>query len=379
MNKMIIPFCRPFVAGTEVSYIQEALSLVQNGEAGMFSRRCETILKQLTQAFDVLLTHSCTNALELAATLVDISPGDEVILPSFTFSSTANAFALRGAKIVFVDVRPDTLNINEAVIESAITTKTRVIVPVHYAGVGCAMHEIMTIADQYNLLVVEDAAQCIGAEYKGRALGAIGHMGAYSFHSTKNLSCGEGGALLVNDERFQQRAEILHDKGTNRAQYRAGHVRQYEWVDLGMSAPPTELQAACLLAQLENLDLITKQRLAIWRNYARVLMPLSRLGAFRLLAPPPECNHNGHIFALIFNSSEQRDKAQHALAQQGIQTALHYQPLHLSPAGKKIGVSRGKMTVSESIPSHMLRLPIWPGMPLNTCERIAGVLHETLA
>jgi dTDP-4-amino-4,6-dideoxygalactose transaminase len=378
MNEFLVPFNRPYLAGGEMGYLQQALEAPLSVGVNSFAFRCAAKLRLLTQTHSVLLTHSCTNALELAAVLANIQPGDEVIIPSFTFTSTANAFVLRGARIVFVDIRPDTLNMNEDAIEAAITQKTRVIIPVHYAGVACDMDRIMAIATEYKLLVVEDAAQSVGAMYKGRALGSIGHLGAYSFHATKNLSCGEGGALVINDSTLQERAEVLHDKGTNRAKFRAGHVRQYEWIDFGMSAPPSELQAACLLAQLEKQDFITQQRIELWRDYSRRLEPLSEQGRLRLLEPPQECSHNGHIFAAIFNTPDQRDNAQHALAQEGIQTALHYQPLHLSPAGKRIGVAKGSMAVSESTPSRLLRLPIWPGMPTNTCERVAQTLQRAL-
>lgn len=378
MSETIVPFNHPYVAGNEASYIQEALSSALGGDSKAFISRCELLLKKSTQSNDVLLTHSCTNALELAAMLVDIQPDDEVIIPSFTFTSTANAFALRGAKIIFVDIRANTLNIDECAIEAAISEKTKVIVPVHYAGVSCDMTKIMAMAEQHGVLVVEDAAQGVGAEYRGKSLGSIGHLGAYSFHATKNLSCGEGGALLINDSRLQERAQILHDKGTNRAMYRAGHVRQYEWVDFGMSAPPSELQAACLLAQLQKLDVITRQRVHLWHQYNQLLSPLAKLGLLRLLEPPAECAHNGHIFAVICNNSEQRDNAQRLLAQEGIQTALHYQPLHLSPAGRRIGIARGSMIESESISSRLMRLPIWPGMPADTCGRVADILKAAL-
>ncbi|MBQ0753321.1 MAG: dTDP-4-amino-4,6-dideoxygalactose transaminase [Gammaproteobacteria bacterium] len=378
MNEFIVPFNQPYLAGSEMDYLQQALEAPLSVGGASFAFRCAAKLKLVTQAHSVLLTHSCTNALELAAMLANIQPGDEVIIPSFTFTSTANAFVLRGARIVFVDIRPDTLNMNEDAIEAAITPKTRVIIPVHYAGIACNMDRIMAIAAEHKLLVVEDAAQSVGATYNGRPLGTLGHLGTYSFHATKNLSCGEGGALLVNDKTLLERAEILHDKGTNRAQFRAGNVRQYEWVDVGMSAPPSELQAACLLAQLERLGLITQQRVALWQHYDYLLGPLSTSGKLRVLLPPSECNHNGHIFAVIFNTSEQRDKAQQALAKEGIQAALHYQPLHLSPEGRRVGTARGSMVESESLPSRLLRLPIWPGMPASTCERVVEILRATL-
>src|SRR5690554_1336433 len=368
-----IPFNRPHLTGHEQSYISEVLASGQSSAGGVFSQRCEDWLQKSTGSPRVLLTHSCTNALEMAAVLAGIRPGDEVIMPSFTFTSTANAFLLRGAVPVFVDIRPDTLNIDETLIEAAITPRTRAIVPVHYAGVACEMDSILEIAKRHDLLVIEDAAQCLGASYKGSPLGTLGDFGCYSFHASKNISSGEGGALLINQERYINRAEIIHDKGTSRAQFRAGKVRQYDWLDVGMSAPPSELQAAFLLAQLEGSHAINAARLSLWERYMQRLAGIADEHMV-LPNPPVECSHNAHIFALLFDTPERRDQAQQALAQADIQAALHYQPLHLAPAGKNLGRCHGAMTISETLPQRLLRLPLWPGMTDQQIGRITDIL-----
>lgn len=378
MNPDVIPFSRSWLGGQEQRYINEVLTSGQVGAGGQFTQLCEQWLEQYTGSHRVLLTASCTNALELSAMLIGINPGDEVIVPSFTFTSTANAFALRGAKIVFVDIRPDTLNIDEQAIAAAITPQTRAIVPVHYAGTSCDMDSIMNIARRHGLYVIEDAAQGLGASYSQRPLGTSGHLGCYSFHASKNISCGEGGALLINDQSLIERAQILHDKGTTRAQFRAGRVRQYDWVDYGMSAPPSELQAGYLLAQLEHEKYITEQRLHLWELYQKALAPLVAAGQLQQLRPPIECAHNAHIFAVLFNSHEARNNAQQHLAGAGIQTALHYQPLHRSIAGRELGRPHGNMENSESLPDRLLRLPLWPGMPSDTIPRTAEALHQML-
>lgn len=372
MTVSAIPFSRLWLTGREQLYLNEVLASGQTCAGGEFSRRCESWLEQLSGSARVLLTASCTNALELSAVLAGISPGDEVIMPSFTFTSTANAFVLRGAVPVFVDIRPDTLNIDETLIEAAITDRTRAIVPVHYAGVACEMDTILDIARRYGLLVIEDAAQGVGASYKGRPLGSLGHLGCYSFHMTKNISCGEGGALLINDPALIERAEILHDKGTTRAQFRAGKIRQYSWVDLGLSAPPSELQAACLLAQLEGCDHITRARRDIWQRYA------SRLGdlapALSLPVVPADCQHNGHIFAVQFSTVADREHAAASLLQSGIGSAIHYEPLHRSSAGRRYGRSAAVMPVSDDAPYRLLRLPIYPGLAADAPVRVADAL-----
>lgn len=366
-----VPFQRPWLSGREQHYIHQALQQSSLAAGGYFSQRCEQWLENHTGACRALLTASCSNALEISAVLINLQPGDEVILPSFTFTSTANAFVLRGAVPVFVDIRSDTLNIDESLIEAAITEKTRAIVPVHYAGAGCDMDVIMAIASKYNLWVIEDAAQCIGATWKGRPLGSIGHLGCYSFHATKNLGCGEGGALLVNTPELLGRAEIVHDKGTTRARFRAGKIRQYDWVDIGMSAPPSELQAAFLLAQLEHIDWVTQARCSLWAKYQAQLAPLSSL---QITTPPETAGQNGHIFWILLTSAQQRTRAQEMLAAHGIQTALHYRPLHLAPAAQQYGKAYGALPNSSSLPGQLLRLPIWPELPPGLPELIKDIL-----
>lgn len=372
MTAPAIPFSSLWLTGHEQRYLNEVLASGHTSAGGAFTRRCERWLEQHSGSARVLLTASCTNALELSAVLAGIAPGDEVIMPSFTFTSTANAFVLRGAIPVFVDIRPDTLNIDETLIEAAITERTRAIVPVHYAGVACEMDHILDIARRHGLLVIEDAAQAVGASYKGRPLGSLGHIGCYSFHMTKNISCGEGGALLINDPALIERAEILHDKGTTRAQFRAGKIRQYSWVDLGMSAPPSELQAACLLAQLEGCDNITLARQDIWRRYAERLADL--LPAVTLPVAPADCQHNGHIFAVRFATVADREQAAASLQQDGIGSAIHYEPLHRSSAGRRYGRCAAAMPVSDDLPYRLLRLPIYPGLATDVPARVAGIL-----
>lgn len=372
-----IPFHRTYVSGREQQNISNAISSGHTCAGGEFSRLCEAYLEKNTGARKALLTNSCTSALEIAALTLDIDPGDEVIMPTFTFTSTATAFVNRGAIPVFVDIRADTLNINQNRIEAAITPRTKAIVPVHYAGVAADMDTIMKIASAYKLWVVEDAAQAVEARYNNRPLGTIGHLGCYSFHMTKNISCGEGGALLVNDDRLPERAEVIHDKGTNRAMFRAGAVTHYEWVDIAHSAPPSELQAAFLLAQLEAAKTITKARLELWHRYRSLLTPLERHG-LSIPCPPKECDHNAHIFPLVFANQQIRDRARKRLAEAGIDTALHYRPLHQSPAGKRLARTSGDMAVSEALPDRLLRLPLWPGLPERTCDVVAEQLEKAL-
>ena len=364
------------MTGQEQRYLAEALSKEHTASGTTFIARCEQWLENSTGTRRALLTHSCTNALEMAAVLLDLQPGDEVIMPSFTFTSTANAFALRGAVPVFVDIRSDTLNLDETLIEQAITPKTRAIAPVHYAGVACEMDTIMDIAKLHNLIVVEDAAQCLDSTYKDRPVGTIGDLGTFSFHSSKNIQCGEGGALLINNENFAERAEILHDKGTTRAQFRAGKIRQYSWVDLGMSAPPSELQAAFLLAQLEASTDITQHRIAHWQSYYKALENTERIGALKRPVQLPDCKHNGHIFATVHPSTEQRDQLATHLNANGIATAMHYEPLHLSKAGKKFGRPAGDLPNSQDLPFRLLRYPLWYGLPEKTPLNVAQLIED---
>ncbi|MDF1637859.1 dTDP-4-amino-4,6-dideoxygalactose transaminase [Alcanivorax jadensis] len=374
----IVLFNQPYQTGKEQEYIQQALACGHTASAGPFTAQCENWLERHTGSHRVLLTHSCTNALEMAAVLLNIQPGDEVIMPSFTFTSTANAFVLRGATPVFVDIRADTLNIDETLIEQAITAKTRAIVPVHYAGAACEMDTIIAIAQKHNLAVVEDAAQCLGSTYKGQALGSIGHLGTYSFHASKNIQCGEGGALLINDEDLIERAEILHDKGTTRAQFRAGKIRQYSWVDLGMSAPPSELQAAFLLAQLEASQDINLRRRDHWKRYHDSLEGAEQTGMLKRPKPSPHGTHNAHIFALTFPSKQQRHEAAEHLKSHGIATAIHYEPLHLSKAGKKWGGASGALQNSKCLPQRLLRLPLWHDLPDSIPEAASRLITNLM-
>ncbi|MHB0977134.1 MAG: dTDP-4-amino-4,6-dideoxygalactose transaminase [Candidatus Aquicultorales bacterium] len=359
---MRVPFNKPYVTGKELEYVAQAYGSGHLSGDGQFTERCQAWLNQKIGCASSLLTHSCTGALEMAAMLADIKPGDEVIMPSFTFVSTANAFALRGAVPVFVDIRPDTLNIDESLIEAAITEKTKAIVPVHYAGVGCEMDTIIAIAEENGLLVIEDAAQGIMADYKGRPLGSIGHMAAFSFHETKNLSSGEGGALLINDWRYAERAEIIREKGTNRSQFFRGQVDKYTWVDLGSSYLPSEIVAAFLWAQMEMADYITERRLGIWNRYHESLAFLEDAGEFRRPVLPAECEHNGHIYYLILPNGGRRTEFIAQLKKKGIGTVFHYVPLHSAPAGKLNGRCHGTLPVTNDISDRLVRLPLWIGV-----------------
>ncbi|EGQ8108409.1 dTDP-4-amino-4,6-dideoxygalactose transaminase [Vibrio parahaemolyticus] len=359
----MIPFNKPAVVGTETAFIQQALSSGKLSGDGDFGQQCQRWFEKQTGCIKALLTPSCTHALELAALLIDVQPGDEVIMPSYTFVSTANAFALRGAKIVFVDIRPDTMNIDETKIEAAITEKTVAIVPVHYAGVACEMDTIMSIADKYQLIVIEDAAQGVMSTYKGKALGAIGHLGAYSFHETKNYtSGGEGGLLLISDQSFVERAEIVREKGTNRSLFFRGMVDKYTWVDLGSSLLPSEIQAAYLWGQLEDAERINQRRLQIWRTYLDELTPLATKHNIEVPTVPFECQHNAHMFYLKLRNLEQRSKFIEMLRDEGVMSVFHYIPLHSSPAGQEFGrfASSDNYTTQES--ERLVRLPLFFNM-----------------
>jgi dTDP-4-amino-4,6-dideoxygalactose transaminase len=362
MNVNNIPFNKPYMTGRELWHIAQAHTNGHLSGDGVFTKKCHSWLEARTGARRVLLTHSCTAALEMAAILANIQPGDEVIMPSYTFVSTANAFVLRGGIPVFVDIRPDTLNIDETLIESAITPRTKAIVPVHYAGVACEMDTIMDIANRHNLLVIEDAAQGIMSTYKGRALGAIGHLGCYSFHETKNIISGEGGALLINDEQFVERAEIIREKGTNRSSFFRGQVDKYTWVDVGSSYLPGEIIAAFLWAQMEEAETITQERLQIWQQYHDVLAPLEALGKLRRPLIPADCQHNAHMYYILLNSLEKRTQLISELKKQEVNAVFHYVPLHSSPAGRKFGQVNGTMTHTENLADRLLRLPLWVGL-----------------
>lgn len=373
---MTIPFNRPYMTGKELWNIAQAHAKGHLAGDGVFSRQCQQWLEDRTGTRKALLTNSCTAALEMAAILANIGPGDEVIMPSYTFVSTANAFALRGATPVFVDIRPDTLNMNEQIVETAITDRTRAIVPVHYAGVGCEMTTIMTIADAHRLIVVEDAAQGIMASYRSRALGSIGHLGALSFHETKNIISGEGGALLVNDSALTERAEIIWEKGTNRRKFFRGEVDKYTWVDIGSSFLPSELVAAFLMAQMDEADAITARRLQLWREYHEGFEELETSGLLRRPMVPPECKHNAHMYYILLPDRSIRDQLIRQLRAVDVHSVFHYVPLHSSPMGRRIGRTAGTLPVTENVAERLLRLPLWIGCECAT--KVVGTVRKAL-
>ncbi|WP_404827606.1 dTDP-4-amino-4,6-dideoxygalactose transaminase [Delftia acidovorans] len=370
---MNIPFNKPYMTGKELWYIAQAHAHGHLAGDGKFTKNCSQWLIQRTGAEKALLTHSCTAALEMAALLANLGPGDEVIMPSYTFVSTANAFVLRGAVPVFVDIRPDTLNIDENLIEAAITPKTRAIVPVHYAGVACEMDTIMDIARRHDLIVIEDAAQGIMSTYKGRPLGSIGHMSCLSFHETKNIISGEGGALLLNDLDFVQRAEIIREKGTNRSQFFRGQVDKYTWCDIGSSFLPGELISAFLWAQMEAADEITQNRLSLWNTYHHAFSSLEREGVLRRPVVPEKCQHNAHMYYLILSDLASRTEFIERMKSHDVGTVFHYVPLHSAPAGKKFGRCSGAMNVTEEYSSRLVRLPLWIGLDQHIGNVISSV------
>jgi dTDP-4-amino-4,6-dideoxygalactose transaminase len=359
---MNIPFNKAFTTGKELEYIEQALVSRQLAGGGPFTKKCTAWMQKTVGCHKALLTHSCTAALEMSALLADIQPGDEVIMPAYTFVSTANAFVLRGAVPVFVDIRTDTLNIDERLIEAAITPRTRAIVPVHYAGVGCEMDAILSIAKKHGLLVIEDAAQGVLASYKGRPLGSMGQLAAFSFHETKNIVSGEGGALLINDASFADRAEYLLEKGTNRSQFFRGEVDKYTWVDIGSSFLASEITAACLLAQLEAEQEITRQRLAAWERYHTALAPLEQQGLLRRPVIPADCQHNAHMYYLLLPSLKKRTLFINQLKTKGISAVFHYVPLDNSPMGRKVARASGKLTHTHDLSNRLVRLPLWLGV-----------------
>ncbi|NIF29405.1 dTDP-4-amino-4,6-dideoxygalactose transaminase [Pantoea sp. Tr-811] len=372
-------FNRPHMTGKELYYIAEAKFGNMLAGDGPFTKRCHQWLEAYSGSEKVLLTHSCTAALEMCALMLDIQPGDEVILPSYTFVSTANAFVLRGAVPVFVDIRPDTLNLDERLIEAAITPRTKAIVPVHYAGVACEMDSIMAIARKHGLHVVEDAAQGVMSSYKGRALGSIGDLGAYSFHETKNVISGEGGALLVNAREQVLRAEVIREKGTDRSRFFRGEVDKYTWQEVGSSFLPGELIAAFLWAQLEEAQAITDNRLATWNAYHAALAGLERQGLLRRPIVPEHCQHNAHMYYVLLAPGIDRQAVLEALKRHEIYAVFHYVPLHSSPAGERYGRSQGSMEVTNYSSERLLRLPLWWGMPKAAQERVVQVLGDILA
>jgi dTDP-4-amino-4,6-dideoxygalactose transaminase len=358
----MIPFNKPNLSGKELWYIARAHARGQMAGDGSFTKQCQAWLEQRTGSHKTLLTHSCTAALEMAAILADLQPGDEVIMPSYTFVSVANAFVLRGAVPVFVDIRPETLNLDERQIEAAITPCTRAIAPVHYAGVGCDMDAIMVIAERYGLLVIEDAAQGVLASYRGRPLGAIGHLGAFSFHETKNIMSGEGGALLINDPALIERAEIIREKGTNRNQFFRGQVDKYSWVDIGSSYLPGEIIAAFLWAQMEEADAITARRLEIWERYHAAFEPLERAGRVRRPVIPEGCSHNAHMYYLLLHDLRDRTAFIQAMKAADIHCVFHYVPLHSAPHGRKVGRAADGLPVTTDLADRLVRLPLWLGL-----------------
>lgn len=374
----MIPFNKPHMTGRELYYIAQAHFNQMLAGDGPFTKRCHAWLEAKTGCRRALLTNSCTAALELSALLLDIQPGDEVILPSFTFVSTANAFALRGAVPVFVDVRGDTLNLDERLVEAAITSRTKAIVPVHYAGVACEMDTLLAIAQQHALSVVEDSAQGVMACYKGRPLGSLGHLGAYSFHETKNVISGEGGALLVNDPQYVDRAEVLREKGTDRSRFFRGEVDKYTWQDIGSSFLPGELIAAFLWAQLEEAESVTQGRLRSWQIYHDLLAPLEDQARLRRPIVPAECSHNAHMYYILLPDTPTRDGLMHELRGRGIYAVFHYVPLHSSPAGRRLGRTPQELPVTDSVAGRLLRLPLWSGISVDEQATVVSAIADYL-
>jgi dTDP-4-amino-4,6-dideoxygalactose transaminase len=370
----MIPFNKIYLTGNEITYIQTSHEIGNLSGDGGFTHKACAWLENRTQTKKALITHSCTAALEMAAILADIQPGDEIIMPSYTFVSTANAFVLRGGVPVFVDIRPDTLNLDETLIEAAITPRTKAIVPVHYAGVGCEMDTIMAIAKKHNLMVIEDAAQGVMSTYKGRSLGSIGDIGAYSFHETKNIISGEGGAILVNQEALMLRAEIIREKGTNRSQFYRGQVDKYTWQDVGSSYLPGEDVAAFLFAQLEHADEITQKRMSIWNAYHQALEHLEQKGMLRRPVIPAECQHNAHMYYILLDSLEHRSHLIKTFKKRDIHPTFHYIPLHSAPAGRKYARTHGDLTTTERVSDTLLRLPMWVGLEASQQEVIDVLL-----
>ncbi len=373
-----IPFNVPLVSGRELEYIREAIANRHLSGNGPFTARCHAWLQEQLGVEKVLLTHSCTAALEMAAILSEVGPGDEVIMPSFTFVSTANAFVLRGATPVFVDIREDTCNLDESLIQAAITPRTKAIVAVHYAGVACNMEPILDIAHRHRLCLIEDAAQGILSTYRGRPLGSLSDLAALSFHETKNVIAGEGGALIVNQARWSPRSEILWEKGTNRAQFFRGTVDKYTWVDIGSSYLPSEINAAFLLAQLEAAHAITERRLAVWQQYHDAFEPWESKGAVRRPIVPSDCRHNAHLYYLLFANLSHRSAVQSYLRRAGIDAVFHYVPLHSSPAGLRYGRTDGPLPVTDSHADRLLRLPVWAGMSHDDVEFVTQTVSDAL-
>lgn len=367
---LAIPFNRPFATGAEFGYIREAIDGLQLSGNGRFGARCCAWLQEQTGAGGALLTPSCTAALELAALLAEIGPGDEVIMPSFTFSSTATAFALRGATPVFVDIRPDTLNLDEAAVADAVTERTRAIVPIHYAGVPAELDALATTAEQAGAILIEDAAHALGSTYRGRPVGGDGRLAALSFHETKNLTCGEGGALLINDPELVERAEIMQEKGTDRARLFRGEVDKYTWVDIGSSFLLSEISAAFLWAQFESADEILRSRFAIWDAYHAAFAPLEEAGLLRRPVVPAHTTHSAHLYYLLLPDEAGRDALIESLRAEGVSAIFHYLPLHTSRAGRLYGRSHSTLSVTDDVSGRLVRLPLWVGMGPDEIGRV---------
>ena len=373
---MFIPFNKPPYIGKESEYVLDAVNKGHISGDGEYTKKCAKKLEELSGTKRALLTTSCTHATEMAALLSDIKPGDEVIMPSYTFVSTADAFVLRGATPVFVDIRPDTMNIDETLIEDAITSKTKAIVPVHYAGVGCEMDTIMDIARRHNLTVIEDAAQAIASTYKGKALGTFGDFGCYSFHETKNISMGEGGALLIQNEDLVEPAEIIREKGTNRAKFFRGQIDKYTWVNYGSSYLPSDMNAAYLWAQLENIDIIQKKRLSVWNRYREGLSELEKKEYIEFGVIPDECTNNAHMFYIKVRDLENRTDLLKFLTENGIQAVFHYVPLHSAPAGRKFGRFNGEDRYTTKESERLIRLPLFYSISDEEVEYTIEMLLE---
>lgn len=373
-----LPFNRPYVVGRELEYIQRAIANGHLAGNGAYSQKCTEWLRDRVGCQAALLTHSCTGALEMAAILSGAAPGDEVIMPSFTFVSTANAFVLRGATPVFVDVRADTLNLDESLVEGALSEHTRAIVPVHYAGVPCDLDPILSIARRHGVTVIEDAAQGLMSSYRGRPLGSDSGLAAVSFHETKNVISGEGGALLINDAALVARAEIVHEKGTDRSRFFRGEIDKYSWVDIGGSFVASEINAAFLWAQLEQADAITAARLELWRRYHEALAGSESDGLLRRPVVPDDVVHNAHMYYVLLPSQEVRAAVIESLRTEGVQSVFHYVPLHSSPAGRRYGRTGGSLSVTEDVSERLLRLPLWPGIDEHAVEHVISSLVGAL-
>ena len=373
-----IPFNRPYLVGTEAGYIEQAVDAGWLAAGGSFTRRCEGWLREATGSPQVLLTHSCTAALEASALVLGLGPGDEVIMPSFAFVTTGSAFALRGATPVFVDIEPITLNVDPERVRAAVGPATKAIVPVHYAGVGCDMDALLALASERRLKVVEDAAQGLLASRGGRPLGGMGQLGAISFHETKNVTAGEGGALLVNDPALRERAEVVWEKGTDRRRFHRGEVDRYTWTELGSSFGPSEVGAAFLWGQLEAADRITTRRLEIWRRYHEAFADLERDGRVRRPVVPPECVHNAHMYYLLLPDHDARTRFIRELAARDILAVFHYVPLHSSPAGRRLGRPHGELTHTDELSARLVRIPLWTGMDDPTVERVIANVREVI-